>query len=260
MADMRRVGEVMDDSSVSLFEHVYRTLTAKYAMISAALWGKPNSRRIDLDIFEPVQIETALRRRNRKRGRFPKRFLDICLSTAMLVVLAPLLIIVAIAIKIDSPGSVFYRQKRVGINGRVFEVIKFRSMVSDAERDGAKWASKNDNRITKLGRILRKTRIDEIPQAFNVLSGEMSFVGPRPERPEFIETLEKEIQHYNDRHMVKPGITGWAQVEYEYGASVEDAREKLTYDLYYIKNFSIALDLIILLKTVRVTLFGIGSR
>lgn len=260
LADARRVGELADGSAVSLASHISRTFNAKISLISTALWGDPQSRIVDLDVFEQDHIQNALRRRYRKRGRIPKRFLDIFLSLILLLFLAPLLIAVAIIIKLDSPGTIFYQQKRVGLNGKVFSVIKFRTMVSDAEKDGARWASKNDDRITRLGRFLRRSRIDEIPQAFNVLSGSMSFVGPRPERPEFIVELEKHIPHYNDRHAVKPGITGWAQVEYTYGASIDDAREKLKYDLYYIKNFSLALDFIILLKTVRVTLFGIGSR
>ncbi len=260
LADERRVGELADGPSIGLRAHLRRTLKAKLVLVHEALWGAEEARQIDLDGFDPQQIVPALRRRHRKRGRFPKRAMDILISAALLAFLGPFLLLVAIAIKLDSPGPVFYKQRRTGMNGRVFDVIKFRSMVTDAEKNGAQFASKNDSRVTALGRILRKTRIDEIPQAINVLRGEMSFVGPRPERPEMIETLERHIPHYHDRHAIKPGITGWAQVEYEYGASVEDAREKLKYDLYYIKNFSIVFDLIILLKTVRVTLFGIGAR
>lgn len=227
---------------------------------AAALWGPKVSRRIDLSNFDRTQIEPALTYKNRKRGRIPKRVMDIILSTTLLVGLAPLLVLVAVLIKLDSPGPIFYRQERVGLYGRRFHVIKFRSMVTDAERAGAIWAQKNDTRVTRMGKFIRKTRIDEIPQALNVLTGKMSFVGPRPERPEFVALLEEKVPFYQERHSVKPGITGWAQVEFEYGASVEDARTKHTYDLYYIKNFSLVLDFIILLKTVRVTLFGLGSR
>ena len=260
LAFTTRLGEIPGGGSYRTRDYIGYTLKQKLSLVWKALWGGPAARQIDLEEFQFSEIETSLTRKNRKRGRYPKRLLDIAASLIMLLVLAPMLLLVAIAVKIDSPGPVFYRQRRVGINGKIFEVIKFRSMVSDAEKNGARWADKNDSRITKLGRLLRNTRIDEIPQAINVLRGEMSFVGPRPERPAFIEVLEKEIPHYNDRHVVKPGITGWAQVEYEYGASVDDARKKLTYDLFYIKNFSIAFDFIILMKTVRVTLFGIGSR
>jgi len=246
--------------SNSLLRVTQNPLGQRIETAAAALWGPQNHRRVDLNAFDINEIEPALMWKNRKRGRIPKRLMDIVLSIGLLFVLFPLLIVVGIVIKLESRGPVFYRQERVGLNGRRFKVIKFRSMVSDAEKQGAIWASKNDSRVTRVGTFIRKTRIDEIPQAINVLLGEMSFVGPRPERPEFVDLLEKEIPFYQDRHTVKPGITGWAQVEFEYGASVEDARIKHTYDLYYIKNFSVIFDLVILLKTVRVTLFGIGSR
>ncbi len=189
-----------------------------------------------------------------------KRFIDCAASLCLLVFLSPVLVLAAIAIKLDSAGPVLYRQKRIGYRGECFEVLKFRSMVSDAEKDGPQYAKSNDDRVTRVGRFIRKTRIDEIPQAINVLRGEMSFVGPRPERPEFAWELEREIPQYNTRHLVKPGITGWAQVKYEYTATVEGAREKLRFDLFYIRHFSPILDIVIILMTVRVALFGIGSR
>lgn len=189
-----------------------------------------------------------------------KRVLDIIFSVLGLIVSLIITIPVAILIKLESKGPVFYRQKRVGLNNRVFECIKFRSMTVDAEKNGAVWASKNDNRVTRVGKVIRKLRIDEIPQMWNVLKGEMSFIGPRPERPEFVEHLQKVIPYYNLRHSVKPGITGWAQVCYPYGASEEDALEKLKYDLYYIKNLSLFLDFQILLKTAKVVLLGQGAR
>jgi len=235
-------------------------LQGKWALVTTALWGDKVSRRIDLDRFDGEHIEFPLALKNRRRGRFPKKLMDITLSLFILLLLSPLLICVALLIKLETPGPVFYRQVRMGIHGKHIKIYKFRSMMQNAEKNGAQWAQKNDARVTRLGKLLRLTRIDEIPQTINVLKGEMSFVGPRPERPEFVEMLAEEIPHYHDRHTVKPGITGWAQVEYAYGASVDDARAKLTYDLYYIKNYSIALDLVILLKTIRVTLFGIGSR
>ncbi|MCX7771056.1 MAG: TIGR03013 family PEP-CTERM/XrtA system glycosyltransferase [Proteobacteria bacterium] len=189
-----------------------------------------------------------------------KRILDIIFSILGLLASLIITIPVAILIKIESRGPVFYRQRRVGLNNRIFECIKFRSMTVHAEKNGAVWASKNDNRVTRVGKVIRKLRIDEIPQMWNVLKGDMSFIGPRPERPEFVELLEKKIPYYNLRHSVKPGITGWAQVCYPYGASEEDALEKLKYDLYYIKNLSLFLDFQILLKTAKVVLLGQGAR
>ena len=189
-----------------------------------------------------------------------KRLFDLAASGLLLLVSSPILILAAIAVKTTSPGPVFYRQERVGQFGRTFDVMKFRSMVQDAEKDGAVWAQKNDARVTAVGKFIRSTRIDEIPQIFNVFRGDMSFVGPRPERPVFVEDLAKEIPFYNERHIVKPGITGWAQLNYPYGASVEDARHKLEYDLYYIKNYSLFLDLVTLIQTVRVVVWRDGVR
>ncbi len=187
-----------------------------------------------------------------------KRLLDMLLALALLLVTLPLMLIVAILIKLESRGPVVFRQARTGLGGREFEVLKFRSMTHDAERDGPQWTQRSDPRITRLGRLMRLLHIDELPQLFNVLKGEMSFIGPRPERPVFNATLEKEIPLYNLRHLVRPGITGWAQVMYPYGASVEDAREKLQYDLFYIKNYSVLLDIGIVFKTLRVVLLGEG--
>ncbi len=188
-----------------------------------------------------------------------KRFSDMILAALLLLVFSPLMLLVALAIKLDSPGSVFYTQVRTGLHGKPFGVYKFRSMYQDAEkRGGAQWAKERDPRITRVGRWLRLTRIDELPQIVNVLRGEMSLIGPRPERPEFDVKLKQKIPYYDVRYLVKPGITGWAQVMYPYGASIEDAYEKLAYDLYYIKNYSFWLDLAIALKTVRVVLFGKG--
>ncbi len=189
-----------------------------------------------------------------------KRVLDIVFSVIGLTLSIFITIPVAILIKLESKGPIFYRQKRVGLNNQIFECIKFRSMTVDAEKNGAVWASKNDSRVTKVGKIIRKLRIDEIPQMWNVLKGEMSFIGPRPERPEFVDILVKKIPYYNIRHSVKPGITGWAQVCYPYGASEDDALEKLKYDLFYIKNLSFFLDFQILLKTAKVVILGRGAR
>ncbi|WP_305046477.1 TIGR03013 family XrtA/PEP-CTERM system glycosyltransferase [Geoalkalibacter sp.] len=189
-----------------------------------------------------------------------KRILDIVFSLTGILLSLPLLPFIALAIKLDSRGPVFFRQTRVGEGEKEFMLYKFRSMTQDAEKNGAVWACKNDARVTRVGHFLRKTRLDEIPQLFNVLKGDMSFVGPRPERPEFVSMLTEKIPYYSKRHFVKPGVTGWAQVKYPYGASVEDALEKLRYDLYYIKNISILMDILIVLETVKVVLFGRGAR
>lgn len=216
--------------------------------------------RIDPNQLAPSDVHTYSATAEKESRRFGKRALDIASAMALLVAAAPLMVFAAIAIKLDSPGPVFYRQRRIGFGGREFDMLKFRSMVADAEKDGAQWAAKDDERVTRVGRLLRKTRFDEIPQAFNILRGEMSFVGPRPERPEFVKLLEVEIPNYHLRHVVRPGLTGWAQVKYVYAASVEGARIKLQYDLHYIKHFTLWLDCMIMLLTVRVALFGVGSR
>jgi sugar transferase (PEP-CTERM system associated) len=193
--------------------------------------------------------------------RLVKRTFDLVVASIMLVLLLPVMTIVALLIYMERAGPVIYRQERVGLRGEPFIVLKFRSMQKDAERDGtARWATAQDSRVTALGRILRRSRIDELPQLFNVLKGEMSFVGPRPERPVFVTMLTEQIPFYAVRHSVKPGITGWAQVRYSYGATVEQSVKKLEYDLYYVKNNTLFLDLLVLLETVRVVLFGEGAR
>ena len=190
-----------------------------------------------------------------------KRIFDVLASATVLLLTAPLMLLTAIVVRLESRGPVLYKQERVGEAGRRFNILKFRSMRADAESDGKpRWASKDDDRVTRVGKFIRKVRIDELPQLFNVLRGEMSFVGPRPERPFFVEQLEKKIPYYVYRHNVKPGITGWAQIRYPYGASLKDSIEKLQYDLYYVKNHSLFLDLIILLQTAQVVLFGKGAR
>ncbi|MEC6897868.1 sugar transferase [Photobacterium piscicola] len=193
-----------------------------------------------------------------KKNRTVKRVLDIFCVILLAKIAIPVGLITAALIKLESPGPVFFRQKRVGQYNQEFEVIKFRSMRNDAEKNGAQWASKNDARVTRVGKFIRKTRIDELPQLINILKGEMSLVGPRPEREVFIETLEKEIPYYRFRHAVKPGVTGLAQVKYAYGASVEDAVWKHKYDIHYIKHQSLRMDLKIILLTVKTVLFGMG--
>jgi exopolysaccharide biosynthesis polyprenyl glycosylphosphotransferase len=211
-------------------------------------------RRIDVEqgIDEPAAAG--------RRQAVVQRLTDIALSLTLLAVTLPLMLVTAGAIACDSRGPVMYRQQRVGLHGRVFTLLKFRSMRQDAEARGPVWAMQSDPRVTRVGAFIRLARIDELPQLFNVLRGEMSFIGPRPERPHFVAQLEQVLPFYGDRALAKPGLTGWAQVNYPYGASVEDARAKLSYDLYYVRHRGLALDLLILLATVRVVLFQRGAR
>ncbi|MFK4784383.1 exopolysaccharide biosynthesis polyprenyl glycosylphosphotransferase [Fusobacterium sp. MFO224] len=187
-----------------------------------------------------------------------KRLIDLLLALLALILLFPFLLLVYIAIKIEREGPVIYKQLRVGQDQKEFYLYKFRSMVNDAEKHGAVWARENDNRVTKIGKILRKTRIDELPQLVNIIKGDMSLIGPRPERKIFIREIEKEVKFYNIRHVVKPGVTGWAQVMYPYGASIEDAKNKLEYDLYYIKYQNFILDIVIIFKTLKTVILGKG--
>lgn len=214
-------------------------------------------RRINIDIVGPDwrgPIRAApLQDRINRLG-------DVLISLGFLIVTLPLMLLTALLIRFDSPGPVFYRQERVGLHGRPFTLFKFRSMRVDAESRGPAWASQSDPRVTRVGSFLRRTRVDELPQLVNVLRGQMSFIGPRPERPHFVEKLSEVVPHYRDRACVKPGLTGWAQVNFPYGASIEDARVKLSYDLYYVKHRSLLLDLLILIATVRVILFQEGAR
>ena len=218
--------------------------------------------RIKLAVLHPSWIFFSEGFRLGGVGQYTKRLLDLVAALLILLLSWPLMIGVALAILIESRGRgpILFHQVRVGLNGRQFRVHKFRSMRTDAEADGvARWATKNDSRITRVGAVIRKTRLDELPQVFNVLRGEMSLVGPRPERPEFVDKLAKEISFYNERHRVKPGLTGWAQLSYPYGSTIEDAKNKLEFDLYYVKNASAFLDMIILLETVEVVLWGKGA-
>jgi sugar transferase (PEP-CTERM system associated) len=217
--------------------------------------------RVDLDTVNPSWlIFSDGFSSGRAVSSVAKRMFDIAASALLLVFAAPIIVLFAILVKVEGRGPAFFRQTRVGLYGQNFDVLKLRSMRDDAEADGARWASKNDPRVTRIGRFIRKVRIDELPQAWTVLKGEMSFVGPRPERPEFVADLEEQLPYYAERHMVKPGITGWAQINYPYGASIADSRHKLEYDLYYAKNYTPFLDLIILLQTLRVVLWHEGAR
>lgn len=218
------------------------------------------SGRLSIDLLRPSALifSTGFRRRSFVMGM--KRLIDVLASVAGLLLLTPLFVLVGLLIKLDSSGPVFYRQMRVGLRGQPYMIWKFRSMLKDAEKNGPRWAEAGDPRISRVGRWLRKFRIDELPQLINVLKGEMSLVGPRPERPVFVQELRTAIPYYDIRHTVRPGITGWAQTQFRYGASAEDAHVKLQYDLYYVKNMSLTLDLRILIHTARVVLFGQGAR
>ena len=216
--------------------------------------------RVSLEMIRPSWLIFTGRGRQAKLAAVTRNAVHRFVALIALVFSLPIVLLTAILIKLDSPGGVFYKQERVGENGRSFVLTKFRSMRVDAETDGPVWASKRDERTTRVGRIIRKIRVDEIPQFWNILRGEMSFVGPRPERPHFVAQLAREIPYYEQRHLIAPGLTGWAQIKYPYGASIEDSRQKLQYDLFYIKNHSLLLDAIIMFETIKIILFGRGGQ
>jgi sugar transferase (PEP-CTERM system associated) len=216
--------------------------------------------RVSLSMLRPSWLIFTGRGRQAKFATVSRDTVHRLVALLGAVLSLPIVLLTAILIKIDSRGPVFYKQERVGKNGRTFVLTKFRSMKLDAEKSGPVWATKGDDRATRVGRIIRKVRIDEIPQFWNIIRGEMSFVGPRPERPHFVAQLAKEIPYYEQRHLIAPGLTGWAQINYPYGASIEDARQKLQYDLFYIKNNSLLLDAIILFETIKIILFGRGAQ
>ena len=238
---LRLAGEVTIEEFTSFFERV--------------------TGRVYLDMLRPSWLIFSRRTRDTQWMIASRELAYRFLALTGFVVSLPIALITAILIKLESTGPCLYRQERVGKNGHIFELLKFRSMNVDAEQDGtAVWAKLSDDRATQVGKVIRKIRVDEIPQFWNILKGDMSFIGPRPERPQFVSTLAAEIPFYEHRHLVAPGLTGWAQIKYPYGASIEDAKHKLEYDLYYIKNQSFALDVIILLETVKTIMFGRGGR
>lgn len=230
-----------------LFQH----LPLKINCLSFTNFYENVTKKVSLETIDEVWLLENISGPERKFQEFLKRGLDILFSIIGLLILVVLLPFIALAIKIDSPGPIFYTQKRIGKDGKIFTLYKFRTMKADAEKQGPQWSLPNDSRITSVGKILRSLHLDEFPQFFNILKGDISFVGPRPERPAFVEQLKKEIPFYDVRHIVKPGFTGWAQINYHYGASVKEAEEKLRYDLYYIKNRSFFLDISIILKTIQ---------
>jgi sugar transferase (PEP-CTERM system associated) len=231
-----------------------------FRVVDAVSFLERETGRVDVDVVRPSWLIFSEGFAKNVFHDAIKRGFDLCVATLGLVVAAPLFALLIPAIRMESPGPAFYKQRRVGLGGRSFTIVKFRSMRADAERYGrAQWAAAADPRVTRLGRWLRRTRLDELPQLLNVLRGEMSFIGPRPERPEFVAELAADIPYYNERHRIRPGLTGWAQVNYKYGNSTEDSREKLRYDLYYLKNRSIFLDFVILSQTLRIVVSGEGA-
>lgn len=265
IAGQREVEEIVvaldDRRGVMPMEELLACKLAGITITDYTTFWERETGRVDLDSLHPSWLVFS--------DGFPggwlqvllKRVFDIIASVTLFVVVLPVILAVAIAVKLESRGPIFYRQERLGLHGRPFVMYKFRSMRIDAERDGVpRWASVADDRITRVGAIIRMTRMDELPQLLNVIKGEMSFIGPRPERAFFVTKLREAIPLYFERHRVKPGLSGWAQLNYPYGASIEDARHKFEYDLYYIKNYSLFLDVIVLVQTVRVVLWPSGAR
>jgi sugar transferase (PEP-CTERM system associated) len=215
--------------------------------------------RVLLDMIRPSWLIFSSRGRRARINEFARSAMHRIIALVGAILSLPIAILTAIVIKLESRGPILYQQERVGKNGRPFRLMKFRSMRTDAEKDGPVWAKTDDERMTRVGRIIRKIRVDEIPQFWNILRGDMNFVGPRPERPHFVAQLAQEIPYYEQRHLMAPGLTGWAQINYPYGASIEDAKQKLQYDLYYMKNQNVALDATIMFETVKTILFGKGT-
>lgn len=235
------------------------SLGGKISIEEGASFYERITGRVSLNMIRPSWLIFSSRGRQVRGAALTRNAVHRLVALVGAILSFPIVILTAILIKLDSPGPVFYRQERVGKNGRNFILVKFRSMKVDAEKEGPVWASKGDDRTTRVGRIIRKIRVDEIPQFWNILKGEMSFVGPRPERPHFVEQLAREIPFYQQRHLIAPGLTGWAQIKYAYGASIEDARQKLQYDLFYIKSQSLVFDAIILFETIKIIVFGRGA-
>ncbi|PIT89339.1 MAG: hypothetical protein COU27_00840 [Candidatus Levybacteria bacterium CG10_big_fil_rev_8_21_14_0_10_36_7] len=254
------VSKINPRENKQLLSALYESLSLRLRYFDASNFYERISGKIPVSTIEHIWFLENLSEQSKAGYEIMKRIFDIIVSVILLVMTLPFLPIIMLAVRLDSAGEIIFKQIRTGKNGKKFNAMKFRSMTVEAEKNGPQWAIKNDPRITRVGRIMRKTRIDEIPQLINVLKGEMSIIGPRPERPEFIETLSQEIPFYKERLLVKPGLTGWAQVMGPaYGGSIKETMQKLQYDLFYIKNRSIALDLSILLKTVKTVLLHKGQ-
>lgn len=246
-------------ASKELIKNLYENLSLRLELFSLSNFYENITKKIALETVSQIWFLENIQESNKKIFDASKRVIDLILALIGGLISLILIPIISLAVLIASGRPIFFTQTRLGKAGKQFRAIKFRTMINNAEGNGPQWAQKNDPRVTKVGRFLRKTRLDEIPQLFNIIKGEMSFVGPRPERPEFVRQLEKEIPFYRDRLLTKPGLTGWSQVNYPYGASVQDGMKKLQYDLYYIKNRSFILDLAIILKTIKIVLSGIGQ-
>ncbi|MCG8517051.1 MAG: TIGR03013 family PEP-CTERM/XrtA system glycosyltransferase [Pseudomonadales bacterium] len=245
----------------SLLQEMMECKLRGIAVTSAVDFYERELKKAKLDLVHPSWIVFSEGFKGSKSRAFAKRCLDLAVSLSLLVVMLPFIVLTALAVFLETGRPVLYSQTRVGLLGQEFRIYKFRSMRQDAEKDGkARWASANDSRVTRVGAFIRNTRLDELPQIYNVIRGEMSIVGPRPERPEFVTELKTKVPFYDTRHYVKPGLMGWAQLKYPYGASIEDARGKLEYDLYYSKNHSLLMDLLIMIQTVEVVLLGKGVR
>ncbi|HYO98846.1 MAG TPA: TIGR03013 family XrtA/PEP-CTERM system glycosyltransferase [Pyrinomonadaceae bacterium] len=236
------------------------SLGGNVAIEEGASFYERTTGRVHLNMMRPSWLIFSGRGRQARLSGVARTLMHRGVALVGALVSLPVALLTAVLIKLESPGPALYKQERVGKNGRPFTIMKFRSMRIDAEKDGPVWAQTGDDRTTRIGRIIRKIRVDEIPQFWNILKGEMNFVGPRPERPHFVAQLAREIPFYEQRHLIPPGLTGWAQIKYPYGSSIEDARQKLQYDLYYIKNQSLVLDAVILFETVKTILFGRGAR
>ena len=250
---------VNSNQNSELTNKLYECVSTKVAFWDVASFVEKILGKIPVNSIGQIWFLENLKENKKVFYEIGKRIFDIVISILLLIVSIPFLPFLYLAVKIDSKGSFFFMQQRTGRRSKKFMAVKIRSMYVNSESNGPQWAQKNDPRVTKVGKFFRKTRIDEIPQLINIFRGEMSFIGPRPERPEFVEKLEKKIPFYNERLLIKPGLTGWAQINFPYGASEKDAEEKLQYDLYYIKNRSFFLDLSILLKTIKTVLGGGGQ-
>jgi exopolysaccharide biosynthesis polyprenyl glycosylphosphotransferase len=244
--------------SQDLIQNLFDCIRYKIDFVNLSDFYENTTQKIPLTAIDQVWFLENITQKNKKTYEFFKSIFDFVLALCVLIISLPFWPIIALIIRIDSPGKIFYSQIRIGRNGKPFKIVKFRSMFKDAEKSGPKMTQKNDSRVTKFGKFLRKTRLDELPQLLNIVKGEMSFVGPRAERPEFHQELKEHIPFYQERYLIKPGLSGWAQIRYGYGSSIEDNFEKIQFDLYYVKNRSFVFDLSILLKTINIVLRGGG--
>jgi len=245
--------------SPDLIQNLFECIRYKIDFINLSEFYENVTQKVPLTAINQIWFLENISQRDKNLYGFFKRIFDFVFASILLIISLPFWLIIALIIKIDSPGPVFYKQARIGREGKSFKIIKFRSMIKDAEKDGAKWAEDDDKRITKFGKFIRKTRLDELPQLLNIVKGEMTFVGPRAERPEFHKQLKNSIPFFQERYLIKPGLSGWAQIKYGYGSSIKDAFEKVQYDLYYVKNRSFPFDLAIILKTINTILRGRGK-